>query len=98
MRLPSYVLRHPPKERHHPLILYFINARTDIFFQKCVQGDEALFLESTIDRGKACADVGADGIFVPGLTDVELVEKLVAASPSLINNMLMSGVPATGRC
>lgn len=52
-----------------------------------------MFLQSTIYRGKAFADVGADGIFVPGLTDVELVEKLVGASPFLIDIMLMSGVP-----
>jgi 2-methylisocitrate lyase-like PEP mutase family enzyme len=74
-------------------IPYFINARTDVFFQKGVQGNEASFLQSAIDRAKAYADAGADSIFVPGLVDVELVEKLVAASLLPVNVMLMPGMP-----
>ena len=73
-------------------IAYFINARTDVFLQK--HGDVgALLLRSAIDRAQAYADAGADGLFVPGLADMEDIAHLVAASPLPINVMLDANSP-----
>jgi len=48
-------------------IRLFINARTDPFLLKFGSPDECL--NEAVKRAKAYADAGADGIFVPGLTD-----------------------------
>jgi 2-methylisocitrate lyase-like PEP mutase family enzyme len=42
-------------------------------------------------RAKAYADAGADGIFVPGLTDLALIEKFIQLTPLPVN--MMHGVP-----
>src|SRR5262249_36452813 len=48
-------------------IRFFINARTDIFFQQPPkQHDEAMVVEAIV-RARAYADAGADGLFVLGL-------------------------------
>src|SRR5689334_7997550 len=46
---------------------FFINARTDLFL-KTQTYDDAL-VDQTIERGKAFADAGASGFFVPRLAD-----------------------------
>ena len=53
----------------------FINARTDPFLLQFGSPDECL--NEAAKRAKAYADAGADGIFVPGLTDLALIEKFV---------------------
>jgi 2-methylisocitrate lyase-like PEP mutase family enzyme len=69
----------------------FINARTDPFLLKFGSPDECL--NEAARRAKAYADAGADGIFVPGLTDLALIEKLVQLTPLPVNIMVMKGVP-----
>jgi 2-methylisocitrate lyase-like PEP mutase family enzyme len=69
----------------------FINARTDPFLLKFGSPDECL--DEAARRAKAYADAGADGIFVPGLTDLALIEKLVQLTPLPVNIMVMKGVP-----
>ena len=60
---------------------FFINARTDVFFQRpAKQHDEAMVAEA-IDRAHAYAQAGADGLFAPGLFDISLIAELVRASP-----------------
>jgi 2-methylisocitrate lyase-like PEP mutase family enzyme len=62
-------------------IRFFINARTDVFFQRAAeQHDDAMVVEA-IDRARAYADAGADGLFAPGLVDMNLITHLVEASP-----------------
>src|SRR5271154_3829428 len=72
-------------------ISLFINARTDPFLLKFGSPDECL--NEAAKRAKAYADAGADGIFVPGLTDLALIEKLVQLTPLPINIMVTKGVP-----
>ena len=72
---------------------YFINARTDVFFQKGAEQSEA-FIQAAIERAHAYADAGADGIFVPGLTNIERIAELAAASPLPVNVMLDQNSPA----
>jgi methylisocitrate lyase len=71
---------------------FFINLRTDVFFQKGVAHDAAAVAHA-LERAKAYADAGADGLFVPGLNDAALIEKLAAASPLPLNIMVMGATP-----
>ncbi len=69
----------------------FINARTDPFLLKFGSPDQCL--NEAAKRAKAYADAGADGIFVPGLNDLALIEKFVQLTPLPVNIMVMQGVP-----
>lgn len=69
----------------------FINARTDPFLLKFGSPDECL--NDAVKRAKAYADAGADGIFVPGLTDLALIEKFVQLTPLPVNIMVTQGLP-----
>jgi 2-methylisocitrate lyase-like PEP mutase family enzyme len=69
----------------------FINARTDPFLLKFGSPDECL--DEAARRAKVYAEAGADGIFVPGLTDLALIEKLVKATPLPVNIMVTQGTP-----
>ncbi len=42
---------------------------------------------------KAYADAGASGFFIPGLTDLGLVERIAKASPLPVNAMTWPGAP-----
>ena len=42
-------------------------------------------------RAEAYADAGADGIFVPGLTDLALIGKFVQLTPLPVNIMVTQG-------
>jgi 2-methylisocitrate lyase-like PEP mutase family enzyme len=46
-----------------------------------------------LKRAQVYADAGADGIFVPGLIDLVLIEKLVQLTPLPVNIMVTKGVP-----
>lgn len=70
----------------------FINARTDPFLLKFGSPDECM--NEAARRAKVYAEAGADGIFVPGLTDLALIEKLVQLTPLPVNIMVTQGVPA----
>ncbi len=73
-------------------IAYFINARTDVFFQG-KRADASLVAEA-LKRARLYADAGADGLFVPGLTDEKLIAKVCEASPLPVNVMVSQGTPA----
>jgi 2-methylisocitrate lyase-like PEP mutase family enzyme len=71
----------------------FINARTDVSFQRPpVQHDESMVVEA-INRACAYARAGADGLFAPGLTDISLIERLAEASPLPLNIMIGDASP-----
>jgi 2-methylisocitrate lyase-like PEP mutase family enzyme len=69
----------------------FINARTDPFLLEFGSPDECL--NEAAKRAKVYADAGADGIFVPGLTDLALIEKFAQLTPLPVNIMVTQGVP-----
>ncbi|MEO7326192.1 MAG: isocitrate lyase/phosphoenolpyruvate mutase family protein [Dokdonella sp.] len=73
-------------------VRFFINLRTDVFFQKGVPHDEAA-VDHALERARAYADAGADGLFVPGLVDAALIERLANASPLPVNIMAGSATP-----
>jgi 2-methylisocitrate lyase-like PEP mutase family enzyme len=73
---------------------YFINARTDVFFQGSAQTHNVAMVEQALERARAYAAAGADGLFVPGLIDQTLIERLAAASPLPLNVMMSYGTPS----
>ncbi|GMA14241.1 isocitrate lyase/phosphoenolpyruvate mutase family protein [Deinococcus metallilatus] len=54
----------------------FINARTDVFFQKPTEEHDAAMLHETLERARAYADAGANGLFAPGLSHLSLIARL----------------------
>jgi len=66
----------------------FINARTDIFFETPETQHSRVSVAAALERSKAYAAAGADGLFVPGLKNRELIRELCEASPLPVNIML----------
>ncbi|PWE55991.1 isocitrate lyase/phosphoenolpyruvate mutase family protein [Metarhizobium album] len=72
---------------------FFINARTDLFLKESDDAKHAGLVDEAIARGKAYAEAGASGFFVPWLADVHLIEKICAASSLPVNVMMKPGAP-----
>jgi 2-methylisocitrate lyase-like PEP mutase family enzyme len=70
---------------------FFINARTDAFL-KTQTYDNAL-VEQVVERGKAFADAGASGFFVPRLSDPKQIERVVREVPLPLNVIAFPGAP-----
>jgi 2-methylisocitrate lyase-like PEP mutase family enzyme len=70
---------------------FFINARTDLFL-KTQTYDEAL-VDQVVERGKAFADAGASGFFVPRLSDPRQIERVVREVPLPLNVIAFPGAP-----
>lgn len=64
----------------------FVNARTDVFLLANRTHDRDDVAEA-VRRARAYADAGADGLFAPGLADVDLIARLVEGSPLPVNIM-----------
>ena len=72
-------------------IRFFINARTDVFFQRPPAQHDDVMVAEVIERARAYAEAGADGIFVPGLVDITLIGRLAEASSLPLNIMVGDG-------
>ena len=70
---------------------FFINARTDLFLKTQIY-DDAL-VDQAIERGKAFADAGASGFFVPRLADPKQIERIVRDVPLPLNVIAFPGAP-----
>jgi 2-methylisocitrate lyase-like PEP mutase family enzyme len=70
---------------------FFINARTDLLL-KTQQHDDAL-IGQVVERGKAFADAGASGFFVPRLADPGQIERVVREVPLPLNVIAFPGAP-----
>ena len=70
---------------------FFINARTDLFL-KTQTYDDAL-VDQVVERGKAFADAGASGFFVPRLSDPQQIERVVREVPLPLNVIAFPGAP-----
>lgn len=71
---------------------FFINARTDLFL-KTEAHDDAL-VDEAIERGRAFADAGASGFFVPRLADPKQAERVVREVPLPLNLIAFPGAPS----
>ena len=74
-------------------IRFFLNARTDIFFQKPAEQHDAAMVAMAVERARAYADAGADGVFAPGLADMSLIAQFAKASPLPLNIMVGDTTP-----
>ena len=75
-------------------IRFFLNARTDVFFQRpSAQHDDAMLAEA-IERANGYAEAGADGLFAPGLSNLTLIARLAEASPLPLNIMVEDATPS----
>jgi 2-methylisocitrate lyase-like PEP mutase family enzyme len=70
---------------------FYINARTDLFL-KTQTYDDAL-IDQVVERGKAFADAGASGFFVPRLSDPAQIERVVREVPLPLNVIAFPGAP-----
>ena len=85
-------VRRVADELHVP---FFINARTDVFFQPQDAHDDAAVARAA-DRARAYAEAGANGLFAPGLVDERLIARLVELSPLPLNIMDTGKTPPWG--
>ncbi|MFD6415219.1 isocitrate lyase/phosphoenolpyruvate mutase family protein [Streptomyces sp. NPDC060194] len=69
----------------------FLNARVDTFLLGL--GDPATRLRETLDRARRYVEAGADGVFVPGVTDPATITALAAGIPASLNVMAGPGAP-----
>lgn len=72
---------------------FFINARTDVFFQTPLDQHTNAMVAEAIERARAYADAGADGLFAPGLADITLIARLAKESPLPLNIMVRDATP-----
>ncbi len=70
---------------------FFINARTDLLLKTSDHDDSVI--DEVIERGKAFADSGASGFFVPRLSDLRQVERVVRAVALPLNLIAFPGAP-----
>jgi 2-methylisocitrate lyase-like PEP mutase family enzyme len=70
---------------------FYINARSDLFLKTQTFNDE--LVDQLIERGKAFADAGASGFFVPRLSDPKQIERVVADVPLPLNVIAFPGAP-----
>ena len=69
----------------------FVNARTDLFLN-ADPADHATLIDDALSRCEAYAEAGADGFFVPGLTDYEFIRQVCEQSALPINVLMARGL------
>jgi 2-methylisocitrate lyase-like PEP mutase family enzyme len=75
---------------------FFINARTDVFVQAPPER-HAQLLDEALERGRAYAEAGASGLFLPLLLDEALIARACAKSPLPVNILVWPGAPPIRR-
>jgi len=83
-------IRDMADQRDLPL---FINARTDLFLQS-EPSEHSKYLSDAIARARSYRAAGANGFFVPGLIDRDLIIELCEAVELPVNIMMMEGAPS----
>ncbi|MBC8647861.1 MAG: isocitrate lyase/phosphoenolpyruvate mutase family protein [Thermoanaerobaculia bacterium] len=78
-------------------VLVFINARTDVFLKADPATHEVAHAEEALRRAAAYAVAGASGLFVPGLVNEELIERVCKTSPLPVNVMVHAATPPASR-
>lgn len=89
-------IRHARQVADAAGIAFFLNARTDVFFQKPTGRDKEEMLLEAIERARAYAKAGADGLFAPGLQEIASIGRLAEAS-SLPLNIMVSDITPSAR-
>jgi 2-methylisocitrate lyase-like PEP mutase family enzyme len=63
----------------------FVNARTDVYLHDLV--DDEHKVPETLERAKLYQSAGADGLFVPGLTETQDIAKITQGTELAVNLM-----------
>jgi 2-methylisocitrate lyase-like PEP mutase family enzyme len=69
----------------------FINARTDVFLQNLVPDEKKT--DETIARAAIYGSAGADGLFVPALTEPAQIDQITAGIDLPVNLLAWPGLP-----
>jgi 2-methylisocitrate lyase-like PEP mutase family enzyme len=69
----------------------FINARTDVQLRGLVAPDAVV--DAALARGERYAEAGADGLFVPGISDPDVIRAIAAGSRLPLNVLVVPGLP-----
>ncbi|MEO3432953.1 isocitrate lyase/phosphoenolpyruvate mutase family protein [Inquilinus sp. CAU 1745] len=70
----------------------FVNARTDVFLRGLAGEGKAV--AETLDRARRYREAGADGLFVPGLTDPAGIGEVVQGTDLPVNIMARPTLPS----
>ena len=70
----------------------FLNARTDLFLKPHAGVKDAELMGEALSRQAAYEQAGADGFFVPGLTDSSMISELCEKSSLPVNIMITEGL------
>ena len=62
-----------------------------MFFQRPASQHDDSMVADAIERARAYAEAGADGLFAPGLVNITLIARLAEASPLPLNIMVGDG-------
>jgi 2-methylisocitrate lyase-like PEP mutase family enzyme len=73
---------------------FFVNVRTDLFLKAPSESHDGGLADRAIERGKAYADAGANGYFIPGLANLSLVERICQAVDLPVNAMHLPKGPS----
>jgi 2-methylisocitrate lyase-like PEP mutase family enzyme len=71
----------------------YINARVDVYLAQAGQPEGRL--DETVRRARSYVGAGADGVFVPGVADAEIIRALVPAVGAPLNVMVGRGAGPT---
>jgi 2-methylisocitrate lyase-like PEP mutase family enzyme len=71
----------------------YVNARCDAYFGAQLRDEERL--EIALDRAQRYVGAGADGVFLPGLVDAEVLQAVTSAVDAPVNVMVWPGLPPT---
>jgi 2-methylisocitrate lyase-like PEP mutase family enzyme len=71
----------------------FINARTDVYLAEI--GSPESRVGETIQRAARYRNAGANGIFIPGLSEVAAIKAIVPEIKTPVNVMAVPGLPST---
>ena len=69
----------------------FINARTDVYLRGLVPAEGRV--EESLARAERYRKAGADGLFVPGVTDAQEIRALASGQPMPLNILVRPGLP-----
>jgi 2-methylisocitrate lyase-like PEP mutase family enzyme len=73
-------------------VRFFLNARSDILLNDI--GPASTRVERTIERLRAYAAAGADGVFAPGTADAETIRRIAASVDAPLNVLAGAQTPA----
>jgi 2-methylisocitrate lyase-like PEP mutase family enzyme len=70
----------------------FVNARCDVYFGADLPADRRV--DEVLERADRYAAAGADGLFLPGLVDLDTIGAVVERTDLPLNVMVVPGIPS----